>query len=138
MTTELTYLVLTAILTGLLWIPAVLGQVSARGTLKPDDYVTLPTSPLPDWAIRANRAHINAVENFSAFAAVVIVAHLLGVSTGLTATAAVVFFWARLAHAVVFISGFKHFMARTVIFTVAWLAFLVIAYEVLTKGGMAG
>ncbi|AGI66016.1 hypothetical protein OAN307_c02550 [Octadecabacter antarcticus 307] len=131
MTTELIYLTLTAILTGVLWIPAVIGQVQSRGTLKPEDYVTLPNSPLADWAVRANRAHVNAVENLGAFAAVVIVAHLAGVSTGLTAAAAAVYFFARLIHAVVFISGFKHFMARTLLFTISWLAFLVIAIEVL-------
>jgi uncharacterized MAPEG superfamily protein len=138
MTPELTCLVATAILTGLLWIPSVLGQVKGRGFLKPEDYVDLPDSPLPSWAERANRAHINAVENFSTFAAVVIVAHLVGVSTPLTAGAAAVFFWARLAHAVVFIMGFKHAMARTVLFTVAWSAFMVIALEVVRHGILAG
>jgi uncharacterized MAPEG superfamily protein len=133
MTTELTYLTLTAILTGVLWIPAVIGQVQSRGPLKPEDYVTLPTGPLADWAIRANRAQVNSVENFSTFAAVVIVAHLAGVSTGLTATAAAVYFFARLVHAVVFIAGIKYFMVRTVVFTISWLAFLAIAIEVLRQ-----
>jgi len=35
MTTELFYLLLTAILTGVLWIPVVIGYVLARGPLKP-------------------------------------------------------------------------------------------------------
>ncbi len=131
MTTELSYLMLTAILTGVLWIPAVLGQVASRGMLTPDDYVTLPTSPLKDWAIRANRAHINAVENFAQFAAVVIVAHLLGYNTGLTAACAAIFFWARLAHAVIFIAGVKQLMARTLLFTVSWAAWLVMTLAVL-------
>ncbi|MDJ0826030.1 MAG: MAPEG family protein [Rhodobacter sp.] len=134
MTAELTYLLLTALLAGVLWIPSVLGQVQSRGTLKPDDYVTLPTSPLADWATRANRAHLNMVENFSIFAAVVLVAHVLGIHTGLTAACAAIFFWARLAHALVFIAGIKQLMLRTVIFTVAWAAWLVLALEVLRKG----
>ncbi len=137
MTTELMYLLLTALLTGVLWIPSVLGQVRSRGLLQPQDYVTLPTAPLSDWATRANRAHLNAVENFSTFAAVVLVGHLLGVSTGLTAGAAAVFFFARLAHAAVFLAGVKHFMARTLVFTVAWAAFLVLAEEVLRLGRAA-
>lgn len=131
MTTELAYLMLTAILTGILWIPVVAGYVRTRGLLTPGDYVTLPTSPLPDWVNRANRAHQNAVENFAPFAAVVLTAHVLGVSTGLTAFCAAVYFWARLAHALVFLAGFRHFMARTVIFTIAWAAFLVYALAVL-------
>lgn len=134
MTPELTYLMLTALLAGFLWIPAVLGQVASRGILTPENYVTLPTSPLKDWATRANRAHLNMVENFSIFAAVVLVGHVLGINTGLTATAAAVFFWARLAHAAVFIAGVKQAMLRTVIFTVSWLAWLVLAFEVLRRG----
>jgi len=131
MTTELTYLLLTAILTGLLWIPAVLGQVKSRGVLKPENYVELPEGGLVHWAKRANRAHLNAVENLPAFAAVVLIAHAIGYSTSLTATCAIIYFWARLAHAVVFIAGFKHFMARTVLFTISWAAFLIFAIALL-------
>ena len=32
---------------GVLWIPVVIGYVSARGPLKPSDYKTLPTSGEP-------------------------------------------------------------------------------------------
>ncbi len=45
MTTELFYLLLTAILTGLLWIPVVIGYVTSRGLLRPIDYKIAPTSP---------------------------------------------------------------------------------------------
>jgi hypothetical protein len=38
MTTERLYLLLTAILTGALWIPVVIGYVSSRGMLKSSDY----------------------------------------------------------------------------------------------------
>lgn len=59
MTTELVYLLLTALLTGLLWIPVVVGKVLARGPLKPIDYKVAPTAPLPDWVNRANRAQLS-------------------------------------------------------------------------------
>jgi uncharacterized MAPEG superfamily protein len=129
--TELVYLVLTAVLTGVLWIPVVIGYVTSRGALKPADYVTAPTSPLPDWVNRANRAHQNAVENFAPFAAVVLVAHALGIGSAVTEACAAVYFWARVAHAVVHISGFNMARARTLIFTVAWGAFVVFAGVVL-------
>jgi uncharacterized MAPEG superfamily protein len=131
MTGELTYLLLTAILTGVLWIPVVIGYVLARGPLKPADYKTVPTSPLPDWVNRANRAHLNAVENFAPFAAVVLVAHAAGVSSAVTEGCAAVYFYARAAHAVVHLSGTGLFLARTVLFTVAWIAFIAFAIEVL-------
>lgn len=131
MTTELLYLLLTAILTGVLWIPVVIGYVSTRGFLRPVDYKVAPTSPLPEWVNRANRAHMNAVENFATFAAVVLIAKVVGISTPVTEISAAVFFYARAAHAVIQISGFSLFMARTVIFTVSWLAFMAFALDLL-------
>ena len=71
------------------------------------------------------------MENIGPFAAIVLVAHLAGVNTGLTATAAAVYFFARIVHAVVHITGFNLFWARTLVFTVAWLAMLTIAVQVL-------
>lgn len=133
MTTELTYLLLTAMLTGVLWIPVVIGKVLTRGPLLPADYKVDRTTPLPDWVNRANRAQLNAVENFAPFAAVVVIAHLAKISTSVTVACAAVFFYARLAHAVVHITGFSLFMARTILFTVAWLAFVVYAVELLRK-----
>ncbi|WP_428384807.1 MAPEG family protein [Nevskia ramosa] len=133
MTTELFYLLLTAILTGLLWIPVVIGYVTSRGLLRPIDYKIAPTSPLPEWVNRANRAHVNAVENFATFAAIVLIAKAAGVSTAVTEIAAAVFFYARVAHAVLQISGFGLFKARTVSFTVAWLAFMAFAIELLRQ-----
>ena len=133
MTTELVYLLLTAILTGLLWIPVVIGKVLTRGPLKPADYKVDRTTPLPDWVNRANRAQLNAVENFAPFAAVVLIANFAKVSTSVTVACAAVYFYARVLHAVVHITGFSLFMARTVLFTVAWLAFLVYAIELLRR-----
>ena len=42
MKTELFYLLLTAILTGLLWIPVVIGYVTTRGVLTPRGYKDAP------------------------------------------------------------------------------------------------
>lgn len=131
MTTELFYLVLTALLTGTLWLPVVIGYGKSRGPLKPQDYVTAPTTPLPDWVNRANRAHMNAVESFAPFAAVVLAAHAANFSTGLTRTCAMVFFGARVIHAIVHIAGVSVAMARTLIFTVAWGAFATYAVALL-------
>src|SRR5258708_26722943 len=97
MTTELFYLLLTVILTGVLWIPVVIGYVSTRGPLKPSDYKSAPTAPLPAWVNRANRAHINAVENLATFAPIVLIAQAVGVSTSITVVSAAVYFYARAA-----------------------------------------
>ena len=131
MTSELRWLLFTALLTGTLWIPVVIGYAKSRGPLKPGDYRTAPTSPLPDWVNRANRAHMNAVESFAPFAAVVLVAHAAQVSTSITAGAALLYFVARVLHAFVHIAGVAFLMARTLIFTVGWCAVVAIAVEVL-------
>lgn len=133
MKTELIYLLLTAILTGVLWIPVVVGYVVSRGPLTPAGYKAAPTSPLPDWVNRANRAHLNAVENITPFAAVVLIAHATGVSSAATEICAAVYFYARAAHALIHISGFGLFMARTVAFTVAWVAFFTFAVVLLLR-----
>ena len=131
MKSELLYLLLSAILTGVLWIPVVIGYVVSRGALTPAAYKTAPTSALPDWVNRANRAHLNAVESLAPFAVVVLVAQFMGVSTAVTQTCAAVYFYARLAHAAIHISGFGRFKARTVAFTVAWAAFITFAVVLL-------
>jgi uncharacterized MAPEG superfamily protein len=133
MKTELFYLFWTALLTGALWVPVVIGYAKTRGPLRPADFKVAPTSPLPDWVNRANRAHANAVESLGPFAAVVLIASVVGVSTPVTAGASAVFFWSRLAHAVVHIGGVGVFMMRTVVFTIGWTAFMVFAVELLRR-----
>jgi uncharacterized MAPEG superfamily protein len=133
MTIELYYLFLVALLTGVLWIPVVIGYASSRGPLKPIDYKVAPTAPLPAWVNRANRAHLNAIESIVPFAIVVLIANAAGVSTSVTEISAAVFFYARAAHAVIHISGFSLFMARTIAFTVGWIAFMTFAVELLRQ-----
>jgi len=109
----------------------VIGYVRSRGFLTAETYKVAPTSPLPDWVNRANRAHANAVENFTPFAAVVLVGQAAGLHSATTTACAAVYFYARLAHAVVHISGTGLLKARTVLFTIAWAAFLVYAVTLL-------
>ena len=129
MTTELTYLFLSAVLLAIAWIPHIIGQIMVSGLLTADDYANLrEQSEFPPWVRRANRAHINLVEQFGAFAALVLMAHSLGVTSGTMALAAAVFFWARIAHFIVFVAGIGALMIRTVIFAIAWLAIMVFAW----------
>jgi uncharacterized MAPEG superfamily protein len=71
------------------------------------DTVGYPKNPpaLPDWALRAQRAHMNMVENLAPFAALVLAAQASGKAGPATAMAATLFFWSRVAHAIVFIAG---------------------------------
>ena len=131
MTTELWYLFLTAILLTILWIPFIVQQVIANGPLTPEDYINLRDGSKFSAAIRrANRTHVNLVEQFGAFAGLVVIAHLIGLSNGITQSAAMVYFWARVVHALVMLIGFKHFMARTLIFTISFISLLVLAWQI--------
>ena len=102
MTTELTYLVLSILLTAILWLPYIINRLIEQGIFKalwdPDG----KTATAIPWAARLMSAHVNAVENLVIFAPLVIIAHILGQNTELTASAAILYFYSRLAHAVLF------------------------------------
>jgi uncharacterized MAPEG superfamily protein len=61
--------------------------------------------PVTGWAGRARRAHINMLENLVVFAIVVLVAHVTGKANAMTALGAALFFWARLAYAIIYVAG---------------------------------
>ena len=124
MTTELYWLTLTALMTALFWVPYVLNRVAMTGlggTLAggaPD------SGKLSTWAQRAIKAHGNPIENLAIFAPIVLTAHVLGISNGATRAAVVVYFFARLAHFVVYTAAIP--AARTLTFTAGWLAQIAI------------
>ncbi len=57
------------------------------------------------WAGRAQRAHRNMLENLVLFAALVLVTHVAGKANAMTLLGAQLFFWGRLAYAVVYFAG---------------------------------
>jgi uncharacterized MAPEG superfamily protein len=128
MRTELLYLVYVTAFTGLLWIPYILDRVAVRGLIEAVGY---PQNPKPQspWAQRLMRAHYNAVENLVVFAALILVADAVNVSNGVTAGAAMVYFWARVAHALVY--TFAVPWGRTLAFTVGFIAQAVVAWQIL-------
>ncbi len=129
MSTDLKYLAFTAILTASLWIPYVVCQVMTNGFLTPPDYIDPTPRPLPLWGKRADRTHINAVETFAPFAALVIVVHLAGKADAMTAFWAMWFFWLRLAHAVVYLLGVPY--VRTLIFTLSYVGVVGLFVELI-------
>jgi len=128
MTTDLQYLAYTALLTASLWIPYIAAQVMTNGLLAPQNYLDPKPRPVPLWGQRANRAHLNAVEAFAPFAALVLIAHVAGKADATTALCSVTFFWLRLAHAVVYWLGLPYI--RTLVFTLGWVAIVVLFLKV--------
>ena len=72
---------------------------------------------LTDWAGRARRAHLNMLESLVVFAIVVLVAHASGRANETTALGASLFFWGRLAYALVYLAGVP--WLRTAVWLVA-------------------
>ena len=129
MSIELRYLAFTALLTAALWIPYIVAQVRTNGFLSGENYVDPTPRPVPLLGQRANRAHLNAVETFAPFAALVLVAHVAGRADAMTAFWAASFFWLRLAHAVVYLLAVPY--VRTLIFTLGFVAEIGIFWEVI-------
>jgi uncharacterized MAPEG superfamily protein len=127
MTTDLKMLAWVAALTALLWLPYILARIMSFGLMATLAY-TADNEPLPAWAQRAKKAHYNAVENLAAFASVIIVAHLTQSANATTALWSTVYFWARLAHYVVYVAGIP--FARTLCFAIGWLAIMIIFLQI--------
>jgi uncharacterized MAPEG superfamily protein len=130
MKTELLYLVLVTALTGLIWVPYILERIATRGLM---DAVGYPENPKPQsaWAQRMMKAHDNAVENLVVFAALVLAAHAAGVSNAATATACVVYFWARVVHLGAYTFALP--WVRTLAFAVGFFAQATLAWQLLAK-----
>jgi uncharacterized MAPEG superfamily protein len=138
MTTELWYLFWTSVLLAALWIPFVIGSVKTAGPLQPEEYRFGRNVEFPPWVRRADRAHVNLVEQFGPFAALVVIAHLAGIHNAVTVWCAALFFWIRVLHAVVYVSGFSRFRTRTVLFTLAFVVLLVYAWQIFANAAPAG
>lgn len=128
MNTELRYLALTSVLTGLLWVPYILNEVLVRGLVDATGYPENP-KPLAKWAQRLKAAHYNAVENLVVFASLVLVAQAAGIHTAAIATAAGVYFWARVVHAAAY--TFAVPWLRTAAWAVGAVMYLWIGWEIL-------
>lgn len=129
MTTELYWLILTLVLTGLLWVPYILQLIVQQGVVTA---IWDPTGAHPheaDWAIRAKRAHTNAVENIAVFAPLVILVEMQGLNGGITETAAIVFFFARFAHFFIYMAALP--VIRTIVFVIGFGCQMVMAGRLL-------
>lgn len=128
MTTDLEMLVLTAGFTAVLWLPYILAHIVNVGLMPALTYKGDAT-PLPEWAARAKKAHYNAIENLIPFAVLVIIADLVGAANEATAVAAVTYFWARVAHYVLYAAGVP--FGRTITFAVGWASMACIFWHVI-------
>ena len=128
---ELLWLTWTVVLTGILWIPYILDRIMVRGLMGAMANPMSKDEPQSLWAQRLMRAHTNAVENLVIFAALVLTLQALHHSTATTVIACAVFFYARLAHAVVYTLGIP--VLRTLAFAVGFAAEVALVLAVFEK-----
>ena len=128
MNTELTYLTLVSAFTALIWIPYILNEIMVRGVTDAVGYPPNP-KPLAPWAERMKKSHYNAVENLVVFGALVLIAQDVGVSNSATVTACIVYFWARVAHTIVYTFAIP--WLRTIAFVVGFVCQMTLAWQIL-------
>jgi len=84
---------------------------------------------LPGIGGRAKRAHLNMLENIVLFAALVLIAAVAGKANATTAMGAMIFFWGRVAYAVIYVAGIP--WLRTVSWVVSVVGMIMIALQLI-------
>jgi uncharacterized MAPEG superfamily protein len=128
MSKELFWLVVTVIMTGLIWLPYILDRLMVRGLMPTLANPSPNDKPQSAWAQRMMAAHDNAVQNLVIFAPLVLVAQVIGALNPTTAFAAALYFWSRLAHVVVYTLGIP--VLRTLAFTGGFIAQALLALAI--------
>ncbi|RKS89268.1 MAPEG family protein [Sphingosinicella microcystinivorans] len=128
-TPELYYTCLTAMFTGLLWVPIILNRLAEMGIWTALKNPQPDTRPHAEWAYRLSAAHRNALENLAVFAPLALIVHVSGIGTATTAAWSLAFFGARVAHAIIYTFGIP--LLRTIAFVVGFAAQVALAIYVL-------
>src|SRR3954467_8461412 len=84
-------------------------------------------APCTGWAGRAARAHHNMLESLVLFAALVLVAVVAGKTNATTLLGAQIFFWARVAYAIVYPAGIP--WLRTALWVVSVIGLALIFFQ---------
>jgi uncharacterized MAPEG superfamily protein len=123
MTPEITLLVWAIALTFVQMLVAAMGAFSQVGLMPLiGNREGFPT--LAGWAGRADRAHRNMLQNLVLFAGLVLAAHSAGIGNDMTLLGAQLFFWARLAYAVIYVAGLP--WIRTGVWAVSMVGLILI------------
>ncbi len=126
MTPELTLLVWSAVLAFVQMLVATVGaQLQVGLPALVGNREDLP--PIVGWAGRARRAYFNMLEYLVLFAILVLVAQIAGKTNAMTLLGCQIFFWARLAHAIVYVAGVP--WLRTAVWAVSLIGLLLILLQ---------
>jgi len=130
---EIYWLVLTILLTSLIWVPYIVNRIIEMGLITALSESDADLTPKKKWANRLMKAHGNSVENLILFAPLVVVIDSLGINSVETAIACAVFFWSRLAY--IFVYTFAVPYIRTVLFCVGFAVQICLVITLLKHAG---
>ena len=123
MSLELTLLIWSVALTFIQILVAVSGSIWQFGLPElAGNRQDLPSAT--SWAGRAERAHRNMLESLVLFAVLVIVTEITNKNSAMTGLGAQLFFWARVAYAVIYVIGVP--WVRTAIWGVSMIGLILI------------
>jgi uncharacterized MAPEG superfamily protein len=124
MKAELGYLVACCVLSLVIWLPYILGRISAWGLIEAMGYPAKEL-PQPEWALRLQKAHRNLTENLVPFGGLILAAEVAGMTNDMTALGAMIFFWSRVVYTFVYALGVP--ILRTLAFAVGLVGCLLVA-----------
>jgi uncharacterized MAPEG superfamily protein len=128
MTVELQLLVWSAVLALVQMLAAAIAANSQVGLpMLAGNRENMPA--LTGWAIRAQRAHLNMLESLAIFAIFILVAHVTGQNNEMTVLGAQLFFWGRVAYAIVYLIGIP--WVRTAVWFVSIAGMLLVLLQIL-------
>ena len=123
------YTGLSAVWIAIAWVPYVLDRIMVRGLVGSMANPSSDLVPQSDWAVRAKAAHVVAIQAFSAFAPLAILAMIRIPEDGYPNILAMTFFIGIFAHYVIYVIGIT--MLRTLSFSLAALSTLALGLRVL-------
>lgn len=126
---ELHWLLLAVLMTSLMWVPYIINRMRELGVMAALWDRFGHTEADAAWANRMMRAHENAVENLVVFAPLVLLVVMTNSGNAVTLLAVQVYFFARLAHYIVFTLAIP--LLRVVSFLAGFFAQMMLVVSLL-------
>ena len=123
------YTGLSAVWIAIAWVPYLLDRIMVRGLVGAMANPSPDLAQQSDWAVRAKAAHVVAIQAFSAFAPLAILAMIRIPEDGYPNILAMTFFIGIFAHYVIYAIGIP--VLRTLSFSLAALSTLALGLRVL-------
>ena len=123
------YTGLSAVWIAIAWVPYLLDRIMVRGLVGAMANPSPDLAPQSNWAVRAKAAHVVAIQAFSAFAPLAILAMIRIPEDGYPNILAMTFFIGIFAHYVIYAIGIT--VLRTLSFSLAALSTLALGLRVL-------